>query len=128
VLNDHFRLSSPERPTQGSALVLPYTTCVRSQTEDGGWIHGPRDLTLRAELYCYTDRVRNFRGVTKLSMPQRKKLPYKVLIGRLIDSKRLSSSEQAAFEAMQRGLEAGHELTEHERLWVESLRVRTDPT
>lgn len=59
-------------------------------------------------------------------MPQRKKLPYKVLIGRLLDSKKLSSSEQTAFETMQRELAAGQELTEHEKLWVETLRGRAD--
>jgi len=60
-------------------------------------------------------------------MPQRKKLPYKVLIGRLLDSNKLSSSEHIAFESMQRELNAGNELSEHQKLWVETLRVRTDP-
>lgn len=60
-------------------------------------------------------------------MPPRKKLPYKVLIGRLLDSKKLSASEQTAFETMQRELAAGHDLTEHEKLWVETLRGRADP-
>ena len=59
-------------------------------------------------------------------MPQRKKLPYKILIGRLLDSNKLSPSEHIAFESMQRDINAGHELTEHQKLWVETLRVRTD--
>jgi hypothetical protein len=59
-------------------------------------------------------------------MPQRKKLPYKILISRLLSSKKLSPSEHAAFEQMQRNIEAGDDLTEHEKLWVESLRVRAE--
>jgi hypothetical protein len=60
-------------------------------------------------------------------MPQRKKLSYKAMVGRLIMSKRLSLGEQAAFEEMQKELSLGRELTEHQKLWVESLRHRTDP-
>lgn len=60
-------------------------------------------------------------------MPQRKKLSHKVLIDRLIQSRKLTPSELAAFEEMQRELNLGKDLTEHERLWVESLRHRTDP-
>lgn len=61
-------------------------------------------------------------------MPQRKKLPYKVLVGRLIASKKLTPGEQVAFEAMHQDLNSGMELTEHQKLWVESLRHRTDPS
>jgi hypothetical protein len=61
-------------------------------------------------------------------MPQRKKLPYKVLVGRLIASKKLTPAEHAAFEVMHRDLNSGTELTEHQKLWVESLRHRTDPS
>lgn len=59
-------------------------------------------------------------------MPRRKKLPYKVLIARLLASKKLSTSEQAAFEDMQRKLASGQELTEHQKLWIETLRSQTE--
>lgn len=61
-------------------------------------------------------------------MPHRKKLSYKVLVNRLITSKKLSAGERAAFEEMQRELNLGRELSEHQKLWVESLRHRTDPS
>lgn len=60
-------------------------------------------------------------------MPQRKKLSHKALVSRLILSRKLSPSEHAAFEEMHRELNLGKDLTEHQKLWVESLRHRTDP-
>jgi len=60
-------------------------------------------------------------------MPQRKQLSHKALITRLILSKKLTPSEQAAFDEMYQALNSGQDLTEHQKLWVESLRHRTDP-
>jgi len=59
-------------------------------------------------------------------MPRRKQLSHKVLVSRLIMSKRLTPSEQIAFEEMHRDLNSGKDLSEHQKLWVESLRHRTD--
>lgn len=60
-------------------------------------------------------------------MPRRKQLSHKTLVTRLILSKKLTPSEQAAFEEMHQDLNTGKDLSEHQKLWVESLRHRTDP-
>jgi hypothetical protein len=59
-------------------------------------------------------------------MPKPKKPSYKILIGKLLASKNLSPGERTAFEGFSTELRDGKDLTEHQKLWVESLRHKAD--
>lgn len=57
-------------------------------------------------------------------MPIRKTPPHKTLVRNLLSSNKLSKGEQTAFQAMVVQFEGGKELTEHQKLWVETLNER----
>lgn len=60
------------------------------------------------------------------SMPRPKKPSHKLLVGKLLASNRLSPAEQVAFKQMEASLRAGQDLTEHQKLWIETLRHKTE--
>lgn len=60
------------------------------------------------------------------SMPKPKKPSYKLLVGKLLTSKRLTSAETTAFEKISRVLHDGGDPTEHQKLWIETLRHKLD--
>lgn len=64
-------------------------------------------------------------GVTTY-MPVRRKLSHRVLVTRLLASKKLNDAERQAFESLDAVLRAGGDLTDHQKLWVEVLRARIE--
>lgn len=69
--------------------------------------------------------VANGAGVDTI-MPKPKKLSYKLLVGKLITSNCLSAAERMAFEKISNELRDGREPTEHQKLWIETLRHKLD--
>jgi hypothetical protein len=59
-------------------------------------------------------------------MPKPKKPVYKLLVGKLLSSDRLSSAERLAFEKISNELKNGTEPTEHQKLWIDTLRHKLD--
>ena len=57
-------------------------------------------------------------------MPARKKPPHKTIVRNLLASKKLSEGETVAFQQMVADFEAGKELTDHQKLWIETLNER----
>ena len=59
-------------------------------------------------------------------MPKPKKPSYKLMVGKLLTSDRLSTAERIAFEKISNELREGHEPTEHQKLWIDSVRHKLD--
>lgn len=84
-----------------------------------------RCVSICVFLRCYTDN--QCRGAVYVaSMPKPKKPSHKLLVGKLLASNRLSPAEHIAFKQMETSLRAGQELTEHQKLWIETLRHKTE--
>ena len=60
------------------------------------------------------------------SMPKPKKPSYKLLVGKLLTSDRLSAAERVAFEKIANELKDGRDPTEHQKLWIDSVRHKLD--
>ena len=56
------------------------------------------------------------------SMPVRKTVPHKTLARNLFASNKLTKAEQTAFGKMVAGLDRGDDLSDHQKLWVETLK------
>lgn len=54
-------------------------------------------------------------------MPIQKPIPYKILLQKLIASKKLSKAEQKAFIEMGNHVSKGNKLDPHQELWIEAL-------
>lgn len=54
-------------------------------------------------------------------MPMKKTPPHKTLVRNLLSSGKLSEGEQQAFSAMVSSIEQGSDLSDHQKLWVETL-------
>ena len=54
-------------------------------------------------------------------MPVKKTPPHKTLVRNLLASKKLTKAEHSAFERLANTITEGLDLTDHQKLWVETL-------
>lgn len=62
--------------------------------------------------------------VYRLLMPKRRNLPHKTLVRLLLESKKLTKPERAAFEKLAKNVSEGGDLDPHQKLWVETLNEK----
>ena len=62
-------------------------------------------------------------GVGK-GMPVKKTPPYRTILRNLLASKKLSKGERTAFERLKADLDGGAELTQPQKLWIETLNAK----
>jgi hypothetical protein len=53
-------------------------------------------------------------------MPVKRKLPYKVMVTKILASTKLSDAERTAFTAIEDQLKQGQSLSSHQELWIEA--------
>lgn len=57
-------------------------------------------------------------------MPVKKTPPYRTILRSLLASKRLTAGEEKAFQKIAATLAAGGDLTQPQRLWIETLKAK----